>query len=583
MAGDGGAQTDQAQDHKAPSEHAHAGGHRRRTGTRTARHVWTGPVRWPRLTAAGLAVPLALVGLAALGTATALPTRVADSRPAPCATALHVVTAASYAPVVAGVAPALATGPGCAQVDVTVADGRGATTRVAEVGADVWIPDDASWAGDPGAARLAAAPAAGAGTVLATSPFYLVTDRDTARRVTDAGGGWLALAHLVTQRPAAQAHLVVRDPGGSGDGMLGAGAVGEAVWNESGMDASAEALAAALPVTRTVDGAGSALPEAPGEVGLVPEHALRHDAGEIARAGSVVLAPTDRTAVLRYTWLPAAAAVADPARAAALDRLARALGGREADGPLAAAGLRRPGGGPPPGVDGDLPAIAAPLFDVLGPHHVDHVLASWYTADRRSDVLVAVDVSGSMAARQLGTHRALIDAVKDGVGSLVRLLPDDARLTLWRFGTHLDGPRDWAPLLGATALDGTGRAAVSGAVGRLEPTETGTGLHDTILAAYEAARDSTRPGVPSHVVVFTDGHNEADHPTITGAELTERLTAAKDPARPVALTVVAFGGRRDAQELEAALTPVGGYVDALDRADQVDAAFIHAAAGGIHG
>jgi hypothetical protein len=574
---------DQAREDRAQGEHAHAGGHRRRTGTPTARHVWTGPVRWPRLTAGGLAVPLALVGLTALGTATALPTRVADSRSVPCATALRVVTAASYTPVVDGVAPALATGPDCVHLDVTVADGREATTRVAEVGADVWIPDDAAWAGNPGPARLAAAPAAGAGTVLATSPFYLVTDRDTARRITDAGGGWLALAHLVTRRSAAQVHLVVRDPGGSGDGMLGAGAVGEAVWNSSGMDASAEALAAALQVTRTVTGAGPALPAAPGEVGLVPEYALRHESGGIVRAGSVVLAPGDRTAALRYTWLPAAAAAADPARAAALDRLARALGGPEADGPLAVAGLRRPGGGPPPGADGALPATEAPLFDVLGPHHVDHVLASWYTADRRSDVLVAVDVSGSMAAQQPGTHRALIDAVKDGVGSLARLLPDDARLTLWRFGTHLDGPRDWAPLLGATALDDAGRTAVSGAVGRLEPTVTGTGLHDTILAAYEEARDSTRPGVPSHVVVFTDGHNEADHPTITGAELSERLTAAKDPARPVGLTVVAFGGRRDAQELDAALKPVGGYVDALDRADQVDAAFIHAAAGGIHG
>jgi von Willebrand factor type A domain len=574
---------DGAQDEHAQGGHAHAGGHRRRTGTRTARHVWTGPVRWPRLTAGGLAVPLALVGLAALGTATTLPTRVADSRPAPCATALRVVTAASYAPVVAGVAPALATGPECVHLEVTVADGREGTARVAEVGADVWIPDDGAWAGDPGPARLAAAPAAGAGTVLATSPFYLVTDRDTARRITDAGGGWLALAHLVARRPAAGAHLVVRDPGSSGDGMLGAGAVGEAVWNVSGMDASAEELVAALPVTRTVVGDGPALPEAPGEVGLLPEHALRQVAGGIARTGSVVLAPSDRTAALRYTWLPAAAAAADPARALALDRLARALGGPEADGPLAAAGLRRPGGGPPPGAVGDLPAIEAPLFDVLGPHHVDHVLAAWYAADRRSDVLVAVDVSGSMAARQPGTQRPLIDAVKDGVSSLARLLPDDSRLTLWRFGTHLDGPRDWDPLLGATALDGAGRTAVSGAVGRLAPTVTGTGLHDTILAAYEAARDSARPGTPSHVVVFTDGHNEADHPTITRAELTQRLTAAKDPARPVELTVVAFGGRRDAQELAAALKPVGGDVDAVEHDDEVDAAFIHAAAGGIHG
>ncbi len=568
-----------------------AGGHRRRTSTRRARHLWTGPIR-PRLTAPGLLVPLALIVLAGLGAAVALRPRAADPAPPPCPTALRVVTAASYAPVVSGVAPALAAGPDCARLDVVVADGRGAAARVAEVAADVWIPDDAGWAGSPGPARLAAAPAAGAGTALAVSPFYLVTDRDTARRVTDGGGGWLALANLVTRQPAPQdpapqdpaqpVRLVVRDPGGSGDGMLGAGAFAEAVWEQSGMDASAEALAAALPFTRTVAGDGPALPDAPGEVGLVPERALLAARERLGGPGSVVLAPADRTAALRYTWLPTEAAAADPARAAALGRLAGALGGPAADAPLAAAGLRRPGAGPPPGADDGLPEVRAPLFDVLGPHHVDHVLASWYPADRRSDVLVAVDVSGSMAARQPGSDRALIDVVQDGIGELERALPDDSRITLWRFGTRLDGPRDHQPLLGATALDAAGRAAVSDAVGRLAPTRTGTGLHDTILAGYEAARDAARPGVPSHVVVFTDGHNEADRPTITREELAQRLAAAKDPARPVELTVVAFGGRRDAEELTAAVKPVGGYVDPLDRADQVDGAFIHAAAGGLH-
>jgi hypothetical protein len=229
--------------------------------------------------------------------------------------------------------------------------------------------------------------------------------------------------------------------------------------------------------------------------------------------------------------------------------------------------------------------VQAPLFDVLGPHHVDHVLASWYAADRRSDVLVAVDVSGSMQARAPGSDRKLIDVVRDGIGGLASLLPDDSQLTLWRFGSRLDGERDFEPVLRGTTLDGEGRAAVSRAVGKLDPLDTGTGLHDTILAAYEAARDSARPDVPSHVVVFTDGRNEADRPTIGLEQLGQRLVAAKDPQRPVELTVVAFGGQPQAPEikaLEKALEPVDGYLDALRTADEVRAAFIHAAAGGIH-
>ena len=117
-------------------------------------------------------------------------------------------------------------------------------------------------------------------------------------------------------------------------------------------------------------------------------------------------------------------------------------------------------------------------------------------------------------------------------------------------------------MLRGTTLDGEGRAAVSRAVGQLVPQDTGTGLHDTILAAYEAARDAARPDVPSHVVVFTDGRNEADQPTLSLEELGQRLAAAKAHAdregqRPVELTVVAFGGQPEAQALKDALEPVG--------------------------
>ena len=420
------------------------------------------------LTPARVLGPLVVVAVAAVVAGVALtaragaPANLAQS----CPTAVRVVTAASFAPVVTGVAPALAQGPDCVGLEVTVADGRNAAARVAEVGADVWIPDDAGWASNPGPTRLAS----DTGTVVAESPFYLVTDEATAQRVAGAGGGWLGLAGLVTGDGPVR--LAVRDPGGSGDGMLGMGAFAESVWVKDGMDASAEALAAALPRTRTVPGDAPALPEAPGEVGLVPEHGLLPVRERARQAGSVVLAPLDHTAALRYSWLPTAAATADPARAAALDRLAAALTGPAADGPLAQAGLRRPGGGPPPGVEG-LPAAKAPLFDVLGPHHVDHVLASWYAADRRSDLLVAVDVSGSMLARAPGSDRTVIEVVRDGIGELASLLPDDSQLTLWRFGTRLDGTRDHEAVLRGTTLDGEGRAAVSRAVGQLVPQRHG--------------------------------------------------------------------------------------------------------------
>ena len=76
------------------------------------------------------------------------------------------------------------------------------------------------------------------------------------------------------------------------------------------MNASAEALAAAVPMTRIVSRPTSRCGP-PREVGrwLAPEWELA-----AGTDGLTVLAPDDHTAQMRYAWLPSAAAVADPAR-----------------------------------------------------------------------------------------------------------------------------------------------------------------------------------------------------------------------------------------------------------------------------
>jgi hypothetical protein len=218
------------------------------------KHHWELPDRLH----VGWIAPLLAIVLAGGGGAVV---KLSNTAEPACTGTLTVVTASSFAPVVSGVAPAMAEGPNCARLDVVVADGRGAAAEVANRGAAVWIPDDAAWAGTQDAVQLAPAPAAGTGTVLATSPFYLVTDAATAGRVAAEGGGWLGLDRLVTgPRGEPPVTLALREPAGSGDGMLAAGAAGEAVWIADGMDASATALARAMPVTRTVTGAEPALP-----------------------------------------------------------------------------------------------------------------------------------------------------------------------------------------------------------------------------------------------------------------------------------------------------------------------------------
>ena len=522
------------------------------------------------------ALAVVVLGLGAVLVAVYLSPRAAGQTG--CDRPVRVVAAASFTPVVKAAAAALARDD-CLRVEVTTADGRAAARRVAEVSADVWIPDDGSWAGAAGSLALAQRPTAGAGTVLAASPFYLVTDPVTADALQTAGGSWLGLAALVQQQ---KARIVIRDPAGSGDGMIAAGAVAEAVWLDKDMDASSLWLAEAKKTARVAAGNGPAMPRQPGEVGVVPEYALLPELRNTG-ANVVALPGSDHTAVLRYTWLPLASAVADRARGPALDRLLRALTGPAADTYLKAANLRTPDAAVAAGGSaGPLAPPKAQPFELLAPHHVDHVFATFYPEDRRTSLLVVVDISGSMNRLTPGSRSSRIALVRQGCHTLGALLPDDASLGLWEFGSKLDGARDYRQLLGIAALDTPHRRALDGSIGKLTAQETGTGLYDTIVAAYTSARDAYRPGVPNQVLVFTDGRNESDPGGRTAAELTTALRQSIDPLRPVKLSVVTFGTAADAAVVEKAVKPVHGYVSVLHTADEVAAVFIHVAAGGLH-
>lgn len=497
-------------------------------------------------------------------------------------TTLRVVTASSFEPVLADLAALLNSGEHCVRLEVATADGRGAEELVAEVDAHVWIPDDTAWTGVTRTVDLDP-DAPGAGAVVATSPIFIVTDGATADRLNQAGAGWRGLADLLTT--GSDARLVVREPAGWGDGLVAVGAVGEAVWLEEGMDASAEALMTAFPSIRTVS--AHALPVEDGEIGLVPEYALTavltgEDETAAAVREATLLAGNDYSAVLRYSWLPTPNASADPDVVIAMDRLLAVLTGDESADARAAAGLRGPDAAPLDGAPVELPALSAAPFDVLGTHHVEHIFATWYTDDRKSDMLLVIDISGSMAAPAEGSDTPLIDLVREGMLSLAELLPDESELALWQFGSQLDPPRDYVELLPRAELRPSHREALDDAADSMVAITTGTGLYDTALAAYLDARDNYREGVPSHVIVFTDGRNEDRPGSITEQQLTDELAAARDPARPVQLTIITLGDDTDVELLESALEPAESYIAQIATAQDVRAVFIHLAAGGRH-
>src|SRR4051812_20763615 len=499
--------------------------------------------------------------------------------PADCPRVARVVAPTSYAPVLRSLAPELAKGDQCVRVDLVEADGRSAPTVARDKDADVWIADDTAWEHVAPSGLLPPDGVHGEGTVLATSPVYMVTDAATASTLGLEGTTWLGLARVLQSR--SDIHLVVRDPAGSGDGMVGAGAVGEGVWTAHGMDASAVVMESIVPKVRT-ERTGPALPQRTGEVGAVPEYALL----PVLNAGQQrysVLPGGDFVAELRFTFFPTAKAVADPRRAAVVDRLRNVLTGGAAPRALDAAGLRPPGSSTPPTSGRErVPALAAPALGVLAGHHVDHVFASWYRNDRRLSVTLVVDVSWSMSDPAPGASGPTIDLVRRGGRTVADMLPGASRVGLWVFGSHLSGSRDYRVVLPIGALTAQQRRALADRMRELKPEHTGTGLYDTILAAYTSARDAWTPGQSNQVMVFTDGINDDDPGSISLGQLTQALRKAQDPRRPVQLSVVGFGEHAQVDALSNALEPVDGYVESLRTADQVQAMFIHLATGGLH-
>jgi hypothetical protein len=497
-----------------------------------------------------------------------------------CRRTLKVVTAASFVPALTRIANSFPRGANCLAVEIQTADGLAAADVVATSRADVWIPDDSSWPSLPGPEKLAPAGTANATTIIATSPLYLVTQATAPQLPSDARS-YLGLTRELSQ-PNAPLHLALRDPSATGDGMVAAGAMAYAELETDGPLVSALDLLRTWQAGTTIVQSGPGFPTRPDQVGIVPEYALLAS-GQAGKYTAV--APTDGTALLRYTWLPTALAAADPNKTSALAQLFQALSGASAEAAYSASGLRGPvwpAQAPGAASAANLPALKAAPMDAVPEHLMYHVLATWQPELRRSNMLIVLDVSGSMAGAAPHTRTSKIALAQQGITEVMSLLPNDARLGLWQFGSQLDPPADWQSLVAPAPLGQGQRAAIANARAHLQAHTTGTGLYDTILAAYRYQQQHFQAGMPNEVAVFTDGVNQDDPVSMSLGGLNSAL-AATDPNKRVQLSIFGIGNSLPADDLNSAIAPVGGQVDLLANPDQVLGAFVHAVSGALSG
>ncbi|PPK61734.1 substrate-binding and VWA domain-containing protein [Actinokineospora auranticolor] len=223
--------------------------------------------------------------------------------------------------------------------------------------------------------------------------------------------------------------------------------------------------------------------------------------------------------------------------------------------------------------NGVLPDVRLNALTPPAPPVLDKLLTSWGQLRKQANVLLVVDVSGSMSSDVPGTGKTRLDLAKQAAINSLSQFADTDKVGLWMFSTRLDGEKDYLQLV-PTGPMSTNREQLRGRLEGLVPT-SGTGLYDTALAAHEYLKANLDPKAINAVVVLTDGKNEDSNGIVLDDLLGRLRTEGGNDA--VRLFTIAYGGDADLSVLRriAEATDAAAYDSSKpDTIDQVFTAVI---------
>ncbi|MEV0274284.1 extracellular solute-binding protein [Hamadaea sp. NPDC050747] len=208
-----------------------------------------------------------------------------------------------------------------------------------------------------------------------------------------------------------------------------------------------------------------------------------------------------------------------------------------------------------------------PYFKPPSPTVVQGILDSWATLRKKANILMTLDVSGSMTNKVGAKTRLEVAtaAAKKGLG----LLNSADQVGLWSFSSEKQGSGA-APYQQQVPLSRLDLARFADRLGGLRAGGA-TALYTTIRAAHRYMLDHYDRTRINAVVVLTDGENEY----AKDANLARLLKdVALDPDRPVKIFCIAFDEGSDLATLEAIAKATSGK--AFDARDPqlIDDAFV---------
>ena len=276
-----------------------------------------------------------------------------------------------------------------------------------------------------------------------------------------------------------------------------------------------------------------------------------YDAGAPANPLVPAYQPNMLAADYPYTILSGVDAI----HRAGAEQFQRYLLGDAAQDYLATQGLRRPDRTVrdakelPPG-QGFLQTVPAPR-PPMSPAALRQISEQWVSIQRPSNVLVALDTSGSMSHPVPGGSATKLQLLQQTATAGFGLLTNVTSIGLWDFSVAPDRGGEHRELVPfGPIFDNVGpvtrQKALYGAVAGLR-ADGFTPLYDTAYAATNV------------VLLVTDGANELDG-GLDLPGLVDRLKKEQRADKPVQIVCVAVGSEADANALQQIAQATGGHM-----------------------
>ncbi|HKE63121.1 MAG TPA: substrate-binding domain-containing protein [Micromonosporaceae bacterium] len=222
--------------------------------------------------------------------------------------------------------------------------------------------------------------------------------------------------------------------------------------------------------------------------------------------------------------------------------------------------------------NGALAKVPSPLRTAPAPDSVADTLNTWTAITRQTNLLLVLDISGSMAEVVSGKQTRM-DLAKAAAVAAVRQFDPKSSVGLWVFSTALNGTQDYKSLVSVGTLsdsmpDGqTRRQDMIDAIENITPGGD-TGLYDTIAAAQAEMTAHYQQFATNLVVLLTDGKNDDTTGGLSLADLERKLNAARSSAKNVPVVTIGFGADADFATL-AQISHASGTIS-LSSQDGVD-------------